>query len=385
MAEFSRREMVAGMASMALVRPGKWDETAAFIEARVQPGIVPGAAVIASINGKRHVSRCWGTYYGLANPTAPLAAEVIHPLYSFSKLVTSTVVAMAQQEGLLDYDAPVSRYVPEYRGGGKDATIVRHLLTHAAGIPSVPIGSVRSEEEWKAAIAALCAAKAEWEPGSRTAYHGLTGHLMAAEVVRRVSNNSPWNTICRKRLFGPLAARSLTFNTPPDTAPVAITPQPANHPAHLVDQLTFADHPAGGCFGTIADALKVVELHAARGVWKGRQLLTPAAWAEMHRVQYADQMAAAIASGKPVTHEPWGLGMLIRGSGPRQGGHDWFGLGELTSPTAFSHAGIDTVIGVGDPATGAALVFVTTNSPKPNEETSPLRCGVAKRVMAALG
>lgn len=370
---------------MALVRADRWDETSAFIAARVKSGIVPGAAVIASLNGKRKVVRCWGTYYGLTNEAALLGAEVIHPLYSFSKLVTSTVVAMAQQEGLLDYDAPVSRYIPEYRGGGKDSTIVRHLLTHAAGIPNAPSGWTHTEDEWKAAVASLCSAKTEWEPGSRTAYHGLNGHLLAAEVVRRVSANTPWNTICRKRLFSPLSARTLSFDLPADSAPVSICPQPANHPEHLANQLTFAGHPAGGCFGTIADALKVVELHSAKGLWRGRQLLTPASWAEMHRIQYADQIASAQAAGKPATHEPWGLGMLVRGPGPRQGGHDWFGLGELESPTAFGHAGIDTVIGVGDPATGASLVFVCTNSPKPNEETSPLRTGVAKRVMAALG
>ena len=105
----------------------------------------------------------------------------------------------------------------------------------------------------------------------------------------------------------------------------------------------------------------------------------------MHTVQYAREIADARAAGKTPAHDPWGLGPLMRGDGPKSAVHDWFGFRDQNSPGIFGHAGIDTVIGIADPATGSALFFVTTNSPPTSEATVALRNGVTNRVFAALG
>jgi CubicO group peptidase (beta-lactamase class C family) len=278
----------------------------------------------------------------------------------------------------------VRTYLPEFTGGGKEKITLRHLLTHSAGIPSVPVGRADTEEAWQAAFQLLCAASTEWEPGSKTQYHGLTGMFMAAAVVRRLNESKPWERICKERLFTPLGAKSLTFELPTD-APLALTPQPKEPPKQLRDVFPYAGHPAGGCFGTPADALKVLQLHLNGGTWHGKRLLSEKALAEMHTVQYRKEIEQARAAGKTPVHEPWGLGPLLRGDGPPGGGHGWFGFRDQASPGVFGHAGIDTVIGVADPATGNALFFVTTDSPKTNPKTVELRNGVTNRVFAALG
>lgn len=386
----SRRMFLMGASALALsCRPARaedrWKETFSFLDAQQAEGVFPGAVLLASQNGKMVVERCQGTYCALTRRDAPLQPDVLHPLYSFSKLVTSTVVMLAVQDGLVALDAPAATYVPEFTGGGKEKITLRHLLCHAAGIPNAPLGAALTEEEWKRGVASVCAAKTEWEPGSRTAYHGLTGHFMAAEAVRRKSGGKPWDALCRERLFQPLGAKSLTFALPADDAPVALTPQPKELPKTLRAHFQFAGHPAGGCFGTAADALKVLQLHLNAGKWRGKQLLSPATVQEMHRLQFATEIEAARAAGKAPTHEPWGLGMLVRGPGPKAGGHDWFGFRDQTSPTVFGHAGIDTVIGVADPAGNRALVFITTASPPSAEKTVALRNGVTNRVFSVLG
>lgn len=375
------------MALATLTLPGEtdlWKDVTAFLESEQAAGTFPGAALIASKKGKVAFRRFAGTYVSLARRDAPLTEAVLHPFYSFSKLVSATVVVMAHQEGLMSYDAPVNTYIPEFVGGGKEKITLRHLLTHSAGIPTATLGPVRTEAQWRAGIQTLCDLKTEWEPGSRSVYHGLTGLFVAAEAVLRVSKEKSWDALCRKRLFDPIGAKSLTFDLPPESLPVALTPQPKETPKTLEAGFPFAGHPAGGCLGTVTDALKVLQLHLNRGTWGRKRLLTRAALEEMHTVQYRRDIAQARKEGRAPMYQTWGLGPLVRGDRTETSPQDWFGFRDQTSPTVFGHAGIDTVIGVADPATGNALFFVTTDSPKTPEKTVALRNGVTNRVFTAL-
>jgi CubicO group peptidase (beta-lactamase class C family) len=207
---------------------------------------------------------------------------------------------------------------------------------------------------------------------------------VAAEVVRRKSGGKSWDTICRERLFEPIGAGSLSFALPPDDAPVALTPQPKDLPKTLREAFPFAGHPAGGCMGTAADALKVLQLHLDGGMWKGKRLLKEQPLRDMHTVQYQKEIDAARAAGTAPVHEPWGLGPLLRGPGAKSGAHDWFGFRDQSSAGVFGHAGIDTVIGVADPLGERAVVFITTQSPPSSEKTVALRNGVVNRAFTVL-
>ena len=101
-------------------------------------------------------------------------------------------------------------------------------------------------------------------------------------------------------------------------------------------------------------------------------------------MQYAREIEAAQAAGKTPAHESWGLGPLLRGKGPMNGVLKGFGFANQTEPTIFGHAGIDTLIGVGNPKTRVAFVFSTTNSPKPSEKTILVRNQMCDGVLARL-
>jgi len=398
----SRRQMLQGMslaAASALFRnelhASLFDEdpdrnafsnVLAFVDDGFNAKTFPGAALTVTRHRKVVLEKYWGTYCSREQRNVTCDASMVNMLYSVSKLISSTVIVMAQQDGRFDYDTPVSKYIPNFAGGGKETITVRHLLTHSAGLPTVPIKSVGSPEKWDEAVATLCAAKVEWEPGSKTAYHGLTGHFLAAEVVRRSSGMKPWETICRELLFDPIGAATLTFKMPASDVPVAITPQPPEGPYNQAGfDDAIAGHPSGSAFGTSGDVLKVLHLHLNRGVWEGKTLIKPAALREMHTIQYAAEIDAAWKAGKPSTHDNWGLGILLRGPGAAQPAHGWFGMSEVEAPGVFGHAGIDTIIAVADPDLDAGLVFLTTDSPKPREKVSPLRSGVVGKAFAGLG
>ena len=64
----------------------------------------------------------------------------IQSVYSVTKGVAAGCVALLAQRGLIDYDAPMSRYWPEFAAGGKERVAVRTVLSHQAGLPTVDGG-----------------------------------------------------------------------------------------------------------------------------------------------------------------------------------------------------------------------------------------------------
>ena len=358
-----------------------------YLDELVKDGIAPGAALVASCRGSVKMKKAVGTCCQIGNRAAQLSLDTAHPLYSFSKLITGTMVALSVTEGRLAYGDLVSKHIPEFAGGGKDTITIRHCLTHSAGLAKVESKPVPDAAGWQQALQNLCAATAEWPPGSQSAYHGWSGAFLAAECVRRVNGGTPWAELCRAQLFAPLGTKSLSYALPANNANVALVPPPgADKPLPETAQVAFgyAGQPGAGCFGTLGDALTVLHFHLQAGVWRSQRLIAPEVFREMHTVQYAREIAAARAAGRSPAHEPWGLGPLLRGDGPACEAHQWFGFAHQTSPGIFGHAGINTLIGVGDLQSGIALVFATTDSPKSSAETVTVRNQATDLVFGAL-
>jgi CubicO group peptidase (beta-lactamase class C family) len=123
----------------------------------------------------------------------PYTADTITILMSCTKAVTAICVHMLAQRGLIDYDAPVARYWPEFAGSGKAAITVRDLLAHRAGLMSFDEaagiqGTVLFD--WKRCTDALAKMEPWWEPGTAYFYHALTFGYLAGELVRRVSGQT---------------------------------------------------------------------------------------------------------------------------------------------------------------------------------------------------
>src|SRR5262249_45388992 len=148
-------------------------------------------------------------------PKVPIRHDSLFTLYSASKVVTAMLVHLLAQRGQLDLDDRVADYVPEYARGGKEETTIRQVLTHRAGIPTVHGVEANLDKlgNWSYVLDLLCAAPALTKPGSRLAYHALTGGFILAEVIQRVTGKD-LRTVLREEIRTPLGLREFDFGLP---------------------------------------------------------------------------------------------------------------------------------------------------------------------------
>lgn len=180
-----------------------WGKVADAFRANFEgnPGEV-GAACSVYVGG-RPVVDLWD---GLADRDAnrPWREDTIVQVASTTKGATAICAHMLARRGLLDLDAPVVRYWPEFGAAGKDRITVRWLLSHQAGLPIVD-GPLTFEQAcvWDPVIRALEAQKPLWEPGTEHVYHAVTYGFLVGEVVRRISGKS-LGTFFAEEVAGPL-------------------------------------------------------------------------------------------------------------------------------------------------------------------------------------
>ena len=161
-----------------------------------------GASVAVMVDGEMVVDLWAGTADQAG--TRPWERDTIVNVYSSTKGMTALCAHHLVDKGLLELDAPVARYWPEFAQAGKEGLLVRWLLSHQAGLPAVrqplPRGSLY---QWDTMTAALAAQEPWWEPGAKHGYHALTFGFLVGEVVRRVSGRS-LGTYFREEIAEPL-------------------------------------------------------------------------------------------------------------------------------------------------------------------------------------
>jgi CubicO group peptidase (beta-lactamase class C family) len=144
-----------------------------------------------------------------------VAPDDLQGVFSSTKGVSAICMALLLQRGALDLDAPVSRYWPEFAGGGKGDVTVRVALSHQAGIPGVePQLTLEEIIDHDAMAARLAAQVPHWRPGKAHGYHGLTIGTIMDELVRRIAG-IPIAEFFRKEIGDP---RGIDFylRTPED-------------------------------------------------------------------------------------------------------------------------------------------------------------------------
>jgi CubicO group peptidase (beta-lactamase class C family) len=152
-------------------------------------GLEVGAAVAVVVDGQTVVD-LWAGHADEAR-TVPWQRDTIVNVYSSTKGVVATCAHRLVDQGLLDLDAPVARYWPEFAQAGKESIPVRYLLSHTAGLPAVekmlPLGS---SFQWDTMTQALAEQAPWWQPGSKHGYHTVSFGWLVGEVIRRVSGKS---------------------------------------------------------------------------------------------------------------------------------------------------------------------------------------------------
>lgn len=144
-----------------------------------------GAAVAAYVRGEKVVD-LWGGYRD-ASRQDRWEEDTLVLVYSTSKGMAGLAVALAHSRGLIDYDALVADYWPEFAQNGKGSITVRQLLAHQAGLSGLDVRlNSRILRDLDAVADALARQKPAWKPGTRQGYHALTIGWYEGELIRRV-------------------------------------------------------------------------------------------------------------------------------------------------------------------------------------------------------
>jgi CubicO group peptidase (beta-lactamase class C family) len=161
-----------------------------------------GGSVCITLEGETVVD-LWG---GVARPTTntPWEENTISIIWSCTKGATALCAHILASRGLLDFDAPVAKYWPEFAQAGKENIPVRMLLNHQSGLAGLrnplPEGAFT---DWEVMTQALAAAEPLWKPGLMRGYQGITFGWLVGEVVRRISGKS-LGTFFREEVAEPL-------------------------------------------------------------------------------------------------------------------------------------------------------------------------------------
>lgn len=148
-----------------------------------------GAAVCVYVDG-RAVVDLWGGHRDAAR-TQPWQHDTITCVASSGKGMVALCVLRLVERGLLDVDAPVTRYWPEFGQAGKAGIPVRWLLSHRAGLPALRQDiPAEAMYEWAPFVRALEQEEPWWKPGTQHGYHALTFGFLLGELVRRISGMS---------------------------------------------------------------------------------------------------------------------------------------------------------------------------------------------------
>jgi CubicO group peptidase (beta-lactamase class C family) len=155
----------------------------------VERGEDVGASACVVVEGEV-VADVWAGHVD-ADRTTPWERDTITNVWSTTKTMTALCALVLVDRGQLDVDAPVATYWPEFAENGKEGVLVRHILSHTAGLPGWdPPLSVDEVCDWDTAATALASQAPWWEPGTTSGYHALSQGQLVGEVVRRITGST---------------------------------------------------------------------------------------------------------------------------------------------------------------------------------------------------
>jgi CubicO group peptidase (beta-lactamase class C family) len=157
---------------------------------------------------------------GMSSPGCPADPGTLFPIFSVTKILPIMAVHLQAERGLVDYDTPVAAYWPQYAANGKEAITVRHVLSHRAGVPTMPEGvTIDTIGDWDWMTARLAELAPVWPTNTRSSYLSYTYGWILGEVVRRTDpGHRSFRQFLIDELFTPLGIVDLYLGIPDDDA-----------------------------------------------------------------------------------------------------------------------------------------------------------------------
>lgn len=318
--------------------------------------------------------------------------DTIQIVFSATKGLTAAVLLRLAERGLVDLDAPVARYWPEFAANGKAEVPVRWVLAHRAGLAAVD-GDLTLDDvlAWDPVVAAIAAQPPNWEPGTAHGYHARSYGWILGEVVRRVTGRS-LGAVLAEEIARPLGidffvglpagerARTARILPPEGGLPSvadflgsdSLMARVMTGPSGLFDygemwndpRVLAAEMPSSNGVG---NARALARFYAALlGPVDGVRLLAPETVAAACRVQSDGADRVLFLPSR------FGTGFMLQPMVAPGG-----------SPRCFGHQGAGGSLGMADPDTGVAFGYVTTRM-RFDPAGDPRSKGLVEAVSAAV-
>ncbi|MGK5093247.1 serine hydrolase domain-containing protein [Deltaproteobacteria bacterium TL4] len=194
------------------VHPKFWRVGRSF---ETQLKLIKGGAAVCVYHKGEPVVDIWG---GVKDKEGnPWEEDTLAMCYSTTKGVTSTLMHILVGKGLIDYEAPVSKYWPEFGQKGKEAITIRHLMCHEAGLYNIRnvIDDFDATQDWKYMAHRLTECEPSHRPGQANGYHALTYGWLLGEIIERVTRKQ-FSEIVYDEIVKPLELDGFYVGLPPE-------------------------------------------------------------------------------------------------------------------------------------------------------------------------
>lgn len=342
-----------------------------IINAAIADHATPGAAVAIARHGKLIKLQGYGRL-DYRPGFADVTDSSMYDLASLTKVIGTTTMAMILvDEGKLDIDAPISRYLPEFLAHPDKKDIkVRNLLLHNAGFKPFAAfyRTMKGRDEYLKGILDL---PLDYPTGTKSVYSDFS-MITLALAMERVSGQ-PVDQFLQQRVFGPMGMRDTHYNPNASLlnriAPTEIDTIFRHTHVHGVvhDENAFAIGGVSGhagLFSSARDLAKFGQMLLNGGYYGGRRYISPETVALFTKKQ-GEQSSRALGWDTPTPNSS---------------------AGNYFSPRSFGHTGFTgTSIWV-DTEKDIVLVLLTNrvNPTRDNTKITPLRRAIADAVQQAV-
>jgi len=252
---------------------------------------------------------------------------------SMTKPMTATALMMLVDEGKVNVDDPVEKYLPEFKGqmvdAGKDGDhpvskkpghpiLVRNILSHTSGLPpkSPKEKPTRDMLTLRDAAQSYAACRLQFDPGS--SYKYCNAGINTAGRIIEVVSGMPYEQFMSERLFKPLGMTDTTFVPSEEQVQRLAKVYKANAEKTDLEETTINQlfypltdprrqpMPAGGLFSTASDVVKFAQMILNNGVYEGKRYVSEAAVKQMSAKQTGDANKANYGFGWQLQPDSFG-------------------------------------------------------------------------------
>jgi len=359
----------------------------------VQEKVITGAVTV--VGSSRGIARVDATGNNGLNPAHPMRENTLFRIASMTKPMIAVGVLILADEGKLDVEAPVEKYLPEFREQmlvldrnldrlvlkkPKRPITLRDLMTHTSGLPNYPagLGDLYGKRQHNLAEATLALSQRplDFEPGSRWAYSN-SGIDTLGRIIEVVSGMR-CEEFLERRLFEPLGMKDTTFypteeqkgrmaglfeqkdGSLRDVGFVLIgNPAKARHPI-----------PAGGLFSTGPDVARFYQMMLSGGTFGGKQILSSQAVRQLTTLQTGD-LSTGFTNGMG-----YGFGFAVVRKPA--------GVTAMLSPGSYGHGGAFGTQSWADPVKDLFVVLLIQRVGLRNSDESEMRRELQRLAVEAL-